>query len=107
MSGTFSAKVLASGTLPTTIGDLYTVPALTQTIIKGITLVSTASGSVIINLYVNDGGQRRIIPKDLEFGAAYLLETDVVYTLAAGEKIQGYCDTLSTVDFTIHGVEEV
>lgn len=100
-------QLLANGQLPNAIGDLYTVPASTQAIIKTITLVNTNTTTENVNLYIlpSGGTARRIIPKDMSFPTKYSLETDQEYTLEAGDKIQGDTTTAVKVDYTINGVE--
>ncbi len=103
----FTVKQLANGQLPNSIGDLYTVPALTTAIIKTISLVNTNTTTEAVNLYVLKvaGTARRIIPKAMSLLAGYLLEYDQELTLGAGDKIQGDTTTASKVDFVISGVE--
>lgn len=105
---TITIKQLANGQLANSIGDLYTVPASTQTIVKSITLVNTNTTTEVVNLYVLKaaGTARRIIPKDTTLYTKYLLVADDTYTLGAGDKIQGDTTTASKVDFVISGVEE-
>lgn len=105
---TLAIKSLADGQLPATIGDLYTVPGNTKTIIKTIKLVNTNTTAETVNLYLTPSGgtARRIIPKDLSLGIGYLLVVDDELTLEAGDKIQGDTTTASKVDYTISGVEE-
>ena len=99
-------KSLADGQLPAAKGDLYTVPAGTQAIIKTITLVNTNTTAETVNLYIYTAtASRRIIPKDLSFGISYLLVYDDEFTLEAGEKIQGDTTTASKVDYVISGVQ--
>jgi hypothetical protein len=50
--GADAFKVLAQGQLPASIGTLYTVPASTQAIVKGIHLVNTTAGTVTASLAV-------------------------------------------------------
>ena len=107
MAGTFTIKNLGDGRLPATTGILYTVPALTQTIIKTITLVNTDSATRAVNLFLKPSGtNRRIIPKDLSLGAGFSLETDRDYTLEAGDTIKGDASLAVVVEFTINGIEE-
>ena len=108
MAGTFTIKLLGEGRLASTKGTIYTCPASTQAIIKTISLVNTNSTAEGVNLYIKKSGQtsRRIVPQDSELGIGYLLETDQEYTLEAADIIEGDADTVSKVDYTIHGVEE-
>lgn len=105
---TLAIKQLAQGQLPSSTGDLYTIPAGTQALIKTIKLVNTSTGTETVNLYLKPSGgtARRIIPRDLQFQAGYLLVVDDELTLEAGDKLQGDTTTASKVDYTISGVEE-
>lgn len=109
MAGMFSVKSLGDGQLPSSIGVLYTVPAVTQTITKTITLTNISPSAVDINLYVStDGGStnRRIIPYDVTLEAGYSLVFDSPLTLEATHRISGDATSASAVDYTISGVEE-
>ena len=108
MAGTFTTKLLSDGQLPSSTGVLYTVPSLTSAIIKNISLVNNHTDSVNINLYVKTAGGtlRKLIPKDMIFATRYSLETDEVYTLEAGDIVEGDASVGSVVDYTIHGVQE-
>jgi len=105
---TIAIKQLADGQLPATTGDLYTVPASTQALIKTIKAVNTNTTTETVNLYLKPSGgtARRLIPKDLQLSAGYLLVVDDELTLEAGDKIQGDTTTAAMVDYTISGVEE-
>ena len=105
---TLAIKQLADGQLPAAIGDLYTVPASTQALIKTIKAVNTNTTAETVNIYLTPSGgtARRIIPKALSLGAGYLLVVDDELTLEAGDKIRGDTTTAAKVDYTISGVEE-
>jgi len=103
----FSIKALGEGQLANTKGTLYTTPALTQAIIKTITLVNTGAAAQAVNLYAKSGAtSRRIIPKDMNLGAGYMLVFDDELTLEAADLIEGDAANATEVDFTINGVEE-
>ena len=107
MAGTFKIKALGEGQLPAATGVLYTVPASTQTIIKTMIFVNTNVAVRTINIFLKTGGtNRRIVPKDLSLKAQYLMETDQEYTLEAGDTVEGDASAASSIDFTIHGIEE-
>jgi hypothetical protein len=105
----YTIKNLANGQLPSSLGDLYTVPTGTSAIIRSITLVNTNTTDETVNLYYlqSGGTARRILPKDLKLTAGNSLTVDVILTLGAGDKIQGVTTTASVVDFVISGVESV
>lgn len=108
MAGTFTIKSLADGQLAAAKGTLYTCPASTQTIIKTITLVNTDTSARDVNLYVKPSGgtSRRVIPKDMEIGIAYMMVYDDELTLEAGDLIEGDAAAATVVDYVINGVEE-
>lgn len=99
-------KSLADGQLPVTKTTLYTCPADTQTIIKTITLVNTDATARTVNLYINTGVSRRIIPKNMELGISYSFIFDDELTLEAGDLIEGDASAANVVDYTINGVEQ-
>ncbi len=51
-AGADAFKVLAQGQLPSSIGTLYTVPASTEAIVKGIHLVNVTAGTVTASLAI-------------------------------------------------------
>ena len=106
---TLEIKLLAHGTLPSTTGDLYVVPAGTKAIIKTLKMVNTDTVAREVNLYVKPAGEtaRRIIPVDMELGAGYMGVEDEELTLGAGDAVQGDAGAAGVIDYTIHGVEEV
>ena len=103
-----TVKSLADGQLGDAKATLYTVPASTETIIKTITLVNTDTSARNVNLYikVSGGTSRRIIPKDCELGAGYMLVCDDELTLEAADVIEGDASVANVVDYTINGVEK-
>lgn len=108
MPTTFAIKALADDQLPGSKGTLYTCPSGTTTTVRNITAVNTSlSATIKINIYLNrTGTSRRIWPTDLEFAPRFKLGDDDVYTLEAGDLIEGDADLASTIDFTISGWEE-
>lgn len=107
MKMTITIKSLADGQLATSKGTLYTCPALTQAIIKRMTLVNTSGGEVRINLYfkASGGTSRRIIPKDTELLGGYSLVVDDEQTLEASDLIEGDATSGTAIDYTISGVQ--
>jgi len=105
----YTIKNLANGQLPSSLGDLYTVPSGTSAIVRSITLVNTNTTAETINIYYlqSGGTARRILPKDFQLTAGNSLTVDVILTLGAGDKIQGVTTTASSVDYVISGVESV
>lgn len=110
MANNFIGKFLADGQLPSAIGDLYTVPPLTRTIIKTIILVNTDIAAQTTNIYVKKSGgiARRVWEKDRPMmpNESQSLGRDELIILGAGDKIQGDCSLINVIDFTIFGIEE-
>ena len=105
---TISIKQLADGQLPSSIGDLYTVPDDTETVINTMSYVNTHTSALDVNLYIKPSGgtARRIMPKNMSLGASYLMLWDDEENLDAGDKIQGDAGTASKVDYIISGIEK-
>lgn len=109
MPTTFAIKALADGQLAASKGELYPCPSGKTTTVRSITVVNTSTGSVIkVNMYLQRDGtnSRRIWPRDLELQPQYMLVDNTVYTLEAGDLIEGDAGTAGVVDFTISGWEE-
>lgn len=108
MAGTFTMKSLADGQLAVAKATLYTVPAVTSTLVLFISVTNTTTNTRNINLYVKRSGSvsRRIIPTDLKLssGANYLFDGRL--PLSTGDLIEGDASVATSVDFTIGGVEE-
>lgn len=99
-------KNLAQGQLAATKGTIYTTPAVTQAIVKSITVVNTDVAARTINLYINSAGtSRRIVPKDLSLAIGACVTVDDVKTLEAGDLIEGDCSAATVADFLISGAE--
>ena len=107
MAGSFAIRLLAEGQLPNTKQTLYTVPGATSAVIKTISIAGTGTPATI-NLYIKKSGgtSRRIIPMDMALGGTYLLETDEEYTLETGDEIEGDSSVATSIDYSIHGIEE-
>lgn len=108
MSNVFTTLVLGNGQLPSTIGDLYTSPALITTVVKTITVVNTDSVSRTVDLYILPaaGTARRITPRLMPLGSYESIVFDSVFTLGAGDKIQGNASAATVCDYVIAGVQE-
>lgn len=108
MSNVFTTLVLGQGQLASTIGDIYTSPALTTTVVKTITVVNTDSVTRTVNLYILKaaGSARKITPMNMPLLTGESLVFDSVFTLAAGDKIQGDASAATCCDFIISGVQE-
>ena len=102
-----TVKNLARGQLSNSIGDIYTVPAATQAVIKSINLFNTNTSAETIAIHILVSGQtvRQIIGGSLALSGGYCID-DTEYTLAAGDKIQGNSTTNAKVNYVISGIEE-
>lgn len=105
MAGTFTPRLI-EGLLPNVTTVLYTCPAATTVVVKSITYMNNDGGAVTVNLYLNNGTARYIIPGDMPMPSRYLMETDLVYSLEVGNTIEGQASTAGTVNYTISLIEE-
>lgn len=101
-----TGKVLATGFLPATTGDIYSCPKFSRMGIKNISLVNTNTSTENVNLFfVPSGGSGvRIIPKNMTMsiaGQADEIGADIV--LGYGDKLQGDAQTGSKVEYIIMG----
>jgi hypothetical protein len=103
---TITIKNLGNGQLPSSTGDLYTVPAATTAWVKIITLVNTNTVAETVNLYYlkSGGTARRIVTMNYSLSAGYYLEASTI-SMGAGDKIQGDATDASKVDYVISGFE--
>ena len=104
MSGVsnIAAEVLAVGQLPLVKGVIYL--AKSDAFVRTIKLVNV-NAPTTINLYVNKTGigtSRRIIPRDMDFGARFMTQTDWPFSLQLGDTLEGD-STVPGVDFTVLG----
>ena len=98
-------KVLYQGELPTVAAAIYTVPALTEAIIKHIDVVCTEADS--ISLFV--GGvsiQTNIILPTVDMVIGEFAQWDGTLTLEAAQTIGGVAGVSATsITVTIYGDE--
>lgn len=102
-------KVLAQSQLAGSVGTLYTVPASTQTIVRGIVLVNCDTVARTVQLFVNGTADtNRILgssadPISLDPGER--VELNSIITLAAAGTIRGLASSASKVTVSIFGLE--
>ena len=96
------------GQLPLVKATLYLCPPATQTVIKNITVTNTDVASRTFNLYINNGGGSRLISvKDQNLFPKYKSSTnEEIFTLVAGDIIEGDASAANKIDYFINGVEE-
>jgi hypothetical protein len=109
MASVFTAKTLADGTLPNSLGTLYTVPADTKTYVKFFSLFNPNSTQQTVVIYLKKSGStarriRRFIFEQNQ--SADVIEQGGSLQLSEGDVIQGVTTTASVVDYYITGVEE-
>jgi len=100
-------KLLADGQLPSSKGTLYTGPTNVRTLIKCITLCNTHSTDArTVNLYVSRGTSRRIIDVDKSIAgkASYVFSEPIV--IGPTELLEGDASAATSVDYSVHGVQE-
>jgi hypothetical protein len=108
MAGTFTGKTLAHIDVPSTIGALYTAPALTVAYVRNYSFYNTSAVT-----------QTLIVSRKISGGTAYecwrasLLQNESVhsrdgdeFTLGPGDSVQAVTTTASAVRAQFHGVEE-
>jgi hypothetical protein len=103
---TNTPKLLAEGQVPAIKGTLYTVPANTKAIIRTVTFANVAATTEIVNLYVKQSGgtSRRISRAQISINE-FAHEEDIG-TLEPGDEIEAYTTNATSVDYTVHGVEQ-
>lgn len=99
-----SYKVLAQGQLPSSIGTLYTVPALTEAIIKSIRIVNNDGSSRTFSLNVNGTAAANRITGTITLNPedTYVIEK---LTLGAAETLRGVASVATQLTYTVFGAE--
>lgn len=97
--------VLAQGQLPSSIAAIYTVPALTHAIIKGIKLVNSTGTDETATLAVNGSGTANQILPPATILAGGWAEDDTTITLGPGETLWGVAGAASAITYTVFGDE--
>lgn len=105
MAGTFTAKLLAEGQLPATTGALYTVPGSTTAYVRTIKLFNTNAATQTINVFIDGSGTNRQTYR-IVLAVNEAAEIDDRFTLEAADLIEADSTNATSVDYTIHGVEE-
>ena len=103
----FVAKSLADGQLASSASTLYTAPTA-NAIIKAFVLFNTGSSEQTANVYITRSGSSRrqlyqfILPTKT---AASVVTDGEVWSLSAGDVIEGDTTSGLIVDYTIMGAE--
>lgn len=109
MSGTFNAKVLGDGFLPTAKAAIYTVPAAAVAYVKQLFLFNENATPQVVDLWLNTNGTSRRW-KRLSLNQNYsadILEEGESIQLQVGDTIEAATTTAAAVPYTLTGVEEV
>jgi hypothetical protein len=108
MTGTVVCKVLAEGQFANSKGTLYTVPASTVTYVKSFHVYNTNAATQTVDVYLKPGSTSRQIVKLtlLQNESANLCDIVGVFTLEAGDLIEGATTTATALDYVITGAEE-
>lgn len=102
---TSTPKILADGQVASSKTTIYTVPALTQAIVRTITFFNTAASSQTVILYIKkSGGTSRTYARATLAQNEYAKESNVE-TLDAGDILEAETTNATSVDYTVMGVE--
>lgn len=102
-----SPKPLGSGQLPAAKGTLYTVPAVTTTLLTRGRLVNVGAADVTLNIYLKTaaGTSKRILPQDMTLMAGQARTIPGGDIVDAGGLIEGDASIAASVDYYLSGVE--
>ena len=105
-----SISELASATVANSAAAVYTVPASTSAIVKGLYLYNDSAGTVVVQIWVvPSGGSRTLTTKrhtvTLETKTTYNLEGNPLFAIAAAGSVHLEADTATAVSVSIIGVE--
>ena len=93
------------GTLPTSLGTLYTVPSMLEALVDHIRLVNDTGAAVSVYLYLTAGGTTiNMVPTALQFDAKDFLADEHKWRLSEGAYISGY-SSVSGVKYYFGGEE--
>lgn len=106
---TFTAASLADGTLPSSLGVLYTAPAATVVIVKEMRLYADTATPQVGTIYFKRSGStsRKAVSFSLTQGQSYSVFTNgETHTMSTGDTIEGLTTTASVVNHFIAGATE-
>lgn len=84
---------------------LYTVPALTSTIIRHIRAINPDTVSHTFDLWVNGSADANRVTETITVPAGGSVEDDVYVVMGAADTLQGKADTSSKVTVYVSGAE--
>jgi hypothetical protein len=91
--------------LSTSAATVYTVPALTQAVIREIRVCNEGALAATFTLSLGTDGAGKRLYYHLSIPVSGSLLSTEQTVLAAGEILQAYSDTASSLTLTISGVE--
>lgn len=102
----FTAKILADGQVANSLGDIYTVGALTKAYVRTLNFFNTNAATQTILVYLKPAGGT-----DREIARYVLAQNERAeygrsFAMGAGDKIRAVTTTAAAVDFVASGVEE-
>lgn len=103
MATTYEGKILATGKLPSSTGDLFT--ATNITFIRLINLSNAGAGDNEITVFINDGADTQLF--SLTLSTKDTLVYDNPIALEPGDKIRGVADNADEVHYVIDGTEQL
>lgn len=103
MAETF--KKLYQGQVPATATTLYTVPAVTQTIVKHIRAVNTSGTARTIRLWHDGTADANAILPPVSLAPGEWAEFDGSILAEAADTISGQASAATAITVTIYGLE--
>ncbi len=99
-------KKLAQTTIPSVVAALYTVPALTQTIVKHI-VISNNTGTPVTDIFLYHDGttDSNILVPGVTLAVGEWGEFDGSITMETADTLQAKAGTDAAVGITVHGLE--
>lgn len=98
-------KILGDGQLAAVKTTIYTVPALTQAVIRTVSFSHVAGGAQTVLLYVKvAGGVSRVFSR-ADLATDEFAHEEDIGTLGPGDELEAETTDPTSVDYTIMGVE--
>lgn len=99
-------KKLAQTLIPAAVAAVYTVPALTSTIVKHIVITNNTSSAVTgVSLYHDGTGDTQLLLPGVTLEAGEWAEFDGTITMETADTLQAKAGTDAVLGLTAHGLE--
>jgi hypothetical protein len=98
-------KRLAAATVGVTKTVVYTVPAATAAVVKGMKVVALLSSSQTITIFHNSGSTEMRLLYVMPIDGLGQAEWDGTLCLAAGDTISVQANIAAAFEFTMYGIE--